>query len=296
MRESFGCPSLCFPTKRPVCELCFLLFSLNNRPDNALESDNGQASRSPVGSFTGTYISSPKSSSLSEDIPESPFQMPLTDFPENSAETRFADWRTSAVPLQDQSPISVNGRQLNSLGKALNHVKALIREAEQEADTENSGQTLSPTTMVTGQLSPMQEDPSLMTCSPPTWGPAGGFHTLSSSSSHSSPHTPGSSKSSLSPGSPGFLNSPHSSSGGPTDTKEFHEFLCSSRKWLEKDFSELTLTGKWIFVNASIFLKDIESFQVCFVIPIQRSQPQTHCATYRNYPNKRRPRINGALD
>lgn len=47
--------------------------------------------------------------------------------------------------------------------------------------------------------------------------------------------------SSHSPGSPTIRNSPQSAG---TDTSEFEEFLSKPRQFLERDFSELTLTGK----------------------------------------------------
>lgn len=128
------------------------------------------------------------------------------------------------------------------LSQALVQIHEMINEAERQADLENS-QLQGIATRVPMQLSPVQEETQLLT-SPGGWGSSGGrLRSLSSASSQSSPLTP-SSKSSLSPGSPGFLNSPHSSPGVPPDTKEFHEFLCSSKKLLEKNFSELTLTGK----------------------------------------------------
>ena len=80
------------------------------------------------------------------------------------------------------------------------------------------------------------------------------LRTFSSASSQSSPLTPCSFKSSLSPGSPGFLNSPHSSPAGP-DTTEFQEFIASSRKLLERDFSALTLTGELTFLKFVLCMK-----------------------------------------
>lgn len=208
-----------------------------------MDCDNDQSNWSPAESLNSTSTTSPKSSSLSDpDNPESPLQMTLTDLSDNDSDIGAGNRGSSATTINSESVMSVNGKQLNTLGKALNHVKALIREAEQEADTDG-GQPNTRSPIVTVPLSPVQEGPSLMTGSTPGWGTAGMLVSFSSASAQSSPVTPSSSRSSLSPGSPGFLNSPHSSSGVPTDTKEFHEFLCSSRKWLEKDFSELTLTG-----------------------------------------------------
>ena len=56
--------------------------------------------------------------------------------------------------------------------------------------------------------------------------------------------------SSHSPGSPAMRNSPQSTG---TDTSEFEEFLSKPRQFLERDFSELTLTGK-AHVNWELFV------------------------------------------
>lgn len=123
-------------------------------------------------------------------------------------------------------------RKPKTLAKTLVHIRSMINEAEQEAELNHR---------ISAHLSPLHENSELITSG--TWGPAARLRTFSSASSQSSPLTPCSSKSSLSPGSPVFLNSPHSSPSGP-DTTEFQEFISSSRKLLERDFSDLTLTGR----------------------------------------------------
>lgn len=120
----------------------------------------------------------------------------------------------------------------NTLAKTLVQIHSMINEAEQEAELSHR---------LPGHLSPLHENAELVTSG--TWGATMRLRSFSSASSQSSPLTPCSSKSSLSPGSPGFLNSPHSSPAGP-DTTEFQEFISSSRKLLERDLSDLTLTDR----------------------------------------------------
>ncbi|XP_067051115.1 calmodulin-binding transcription activator 1-like isoform X2 [Acropora muricata] len=120
----------------------------------------------------------------------------------------------------------------NTLAKTLVQIHSMINEAEQEAELSHR---------LPGHLSPLHENTELVTSG--TWGATMRLRSFSSASSQSSPLTPCSSKSSLSPGSPGFLNSPHSSPTGP-DTTEFQEFISSSRKLLERDLSDLTLTDR----------------------------------------------------
>ncbi|KXJ21269.1 calmodulin-binding transcription activator 2 [Exaiptasia diaphana] len=150
-----------------------------------------------------------------------------------SIETSYTDRACSPMHVEEVN----NGSVL--LNQALVQIHEMINEAERQADLES--QSLAGRLPL--QLSPVQEENEVLP-SPGGWGSSGSrFRSFSSASSQSSPLTP-SSKSSLSPGSPAFLNSPHSSPGLPPDTKEFHEFLCSSKKLLEKNFSELTLTDR----------------------------------------------------
>ena len=154
----------------------------------------------------------------------------------------------------------------NTLAKTLVHIHSMISEAEQEAELGHR---------IPGHLSPLHENTELVTGS---WSSAMRLRTFSSASSQSSPLTPCSSKSSLSPGSPGFLNSPHSSPVGP-DTTEFQEFIYSSRKLLERDLSDLTLTDReqWeLYEAAKIIQSAYRNYKVNSVYPIypSHSSPQ----------------------
>ncbi|XP_068700308.1 calmodulin-binding transcription activator 1-like [Montipora foliosa] len=133
---------------------------------------------------------------------------------------------------EDTEQLQMSIRPVNTLAKTLVQIHSMINEAEQEAELGHR---------LPGHLSPLQENAELVTSG--TWGATMRLRSFSSASSQSSPLTPCSSKSSLSPGSPGFLNSPHSSPAGP-DTTEFQEFISSSRKMLERDLSDLTLTDR----------------------------------------------------
>lgn len=141
----------------------------------------------------------------------------------------------------------------NTLAKTLVQIHSMINEAEQEAELSHR---------LPGHLSPLHENTELVTSG--TWGATMRLHSFSSASSQSSPLTPCSSKSSLSPGSPGFLNSPHSSPTGP-DTTEFQEFISSSRKLLERDLSDLTLTDReqWeLYEAANIIQSAYRNYKV----------------------------------
>lgn len=152
----------------------------------------------------------------------------------------------------------------NTLAKTLVHIHSMISEAEQEAELGHR---------IPGHLSPLHENTELVTGS---WSSAMRLRTFSSASSQSSSLTPCSSKSSLSPGSPGFLNSPHSSPVGP-DTTEFQEFIYSSRKLLERDLSDLTLTDReqWeLYEAAKIIQNAYRNYKVnSFTLP---KPPPTH--------------------
>lgn len=151
-----------------------------------------------------------------------------------SIEISYIDRACSPMHVEEVN----NGSVL--LNQALVQIHEMINEAERQADLESSNHSSSRLPI---QLSPLQEENELLQSPGGRGTPGTRFRSFSSASSQSSPLTP-SSKSSLSPGSPAFLNSPLSSPTIPPDTKEFHEFLCSSKKLLEKNFSELTLTGK----------------------------------------------------
>lgn len=142
--------------------------------------------------------------------------------------------RANSPMVVDENKLEpqLSRKPAKTLAKTLVHIRSMINEAEQEAELNHR---------ISAHLSPLHENSELITSG--TWGPAARLRTFSSASSQSSPLTPCSSKSSLSPGSPVFLNSPHSSPSGP-DTTEFQEFISSSRKLLERDFSDLTLTGR----------------------------------------------------
>lgn len=170
-----------------------------------------------------------------EDSPQPPSSnpniCPLLPVPvdanmaDRASSPMFVDDEEEEVPLQNRKPA-------NTLAKTLVQIHSMINAAEQEAELNHR---------LSGHLSPLHENSELITSG--AWGAAMRLRSFSAASSQSSPLTPCSSKSSLSPGSPGFLNSPHSSPAGP-DTTEFQEFISSSRKLLERDFSDLTLTGK----------------------------------------------------
>ena len=178
-------------------------------------------------------VPSPMASSC-EDSPQpaslTPHSCPLLPVPvdanmaERASSPMFVDGDEEEEPQFSRKPA-------NTLAKTLVQIHSMINEAEQEAELNHR---------LSGHLSPLHENSELVTSG--TWGAAMRLRTFSSASSQTSPLTPCSSKSSLSPGSPGFLNSPHSSPAGP-DTTEFQEFISSSRKLLERDFSDLTLTG-----------------------------------------------------
>ena len=147
-----------------------------------------------------------------------------TNMVERASSPMFVDEDEEEEPL-------TNRKATNTLAKTLVEIHSMINEAEQEAELNHR---------LSGHLSPLHENSELVTSG--TWGAPMRLRTFSSASSQSSPVTPCSSKSSLSPGSPSFLNSPLASPAGP-DTTEFQEFISSSRKLLERDFSDLTLTG-----------------------------------------------------
>lgn len=151
-----------------------------------------------------------------------------------------------SVDEEGETEPQINKKSANTLAKTLVQIHSMINEAEQEAELSHR---------ISGHLSPLHKNTELVTSG--TWGTTVRLRTFSSASSQSSPLTPCSSKSSLSPGSPGFLNSPHSSPVGP-DTTEFQEFISSSRKLLERDLSDLTLTDReqWELYEAAKIIQN----------------------------------------
>lgn len=195
---------------------------------------------------------SPMASSC-EDSPQPPSSAPnscaLLPVP---VDANMADRASSPMFVDDdeEEEPQLNRKPANTLAKTLVQIHSMINAAEQEAELNHR---------LSGHLSPLHENTELVTSG--TWGAAMRLRTFSSASSQSSPLTPCSSKSSLSPGSPGFLNSPHSSPAGP-DTTEFQEFISSSRKLLERDFSDLTLTGKLTFSKFCLLYETPEFLKI----------------------------------
>lgn len=213
--------------------------------------------------------SSPMASSC-EDSPQppplAPQSCPLLMAPLDATMTERAS-SPMFVDDEEEAEPQLNKKPANTLAKTLVQIHSMINEAEQEAELSHR---------ISGHLSPLHENTELVTSG--AWGSTMRLRTFSSASSQSSPLTPCSSKSSLSPGSPGFLNSPHSSPVGP-DTTEFQEFISSSRKLLERDLSDLTLTEReqWELYEAAKIIQNayrnykvpenLESFlQLNFVI------------------------------
>ena len=165
-----------------------------------------------------------------------PFSAPPSNGPK---EPMSVGSPASECSSADSGSVPSSMCQANTLGKALTQVRSMINQAEQEAEMEQgAGAGWGP--RVRAQLSSLHENSELVT-SPGSWKASARICSFSSASTQASPLTSGSS---LSPGSPGFLSSPHSSTSGAPDTAEFEEFIMSSRRLLEKDFSDLTLTGQ----------------------------------------------------
>jgi len=181
-----------------------------------------------------------------EDSPQpssaAPNTCPLLPAP---VDANMADRASSPMFVDDdeEEEPQLSRKPANTLAKTLVQIHSMINAAEQEAELNHR---------LSGHLSPLHENSELVTSG--VWGAAMRLRTFSSASSQSSPLTPCSSKSSLSPGSPGFLNSPHSSPAGP-DTTEFQEFISSSRELLERDFSDLMLTGELTFFRFVFCMK-----------------------------------------
>lgn len=194
------------------------------------------------------YTPSPLASSC-EDSPQPPSLGPhsgtLLEAPVDATMTERASSPMFVDEGEETEP-QMNRKPANTLAKTLVQIHSMINEAEHEAELAHR---------ISGHLSPLHENTELVTSG--TWSTAMRLRTFSSASSQSSPLTPCSSKSSLSPGSPGFLNSPHSSPVGP-DTTEFQEFISSSRKMLERDLSDLTLTDReqWELIEAAKIIQN----------------------------------------
>lgn len=191
---------------------------------------------------------SPMGSSC-EDSPRTPVSAPnsssLLPIP---VDADMVDRANSPMVVDENEEVEpqLNRKRARTLAKTLVHIHSMINEAEHEAELNHR---------ISAHLSPLHENSELITSG--SWGAAARLRTFSSASSQSSPLTPCSSKSSLSPGSPVFLNSPHSSPSGP-DTTEFQEFISSSRKLLERDFSDLTLTDReqWELYEAAKIIQN----------------------------------------
>ena len=128
----------------------------------------------------------------------------------------------------------------NTLGKVLVEIRTLIQEAEERArsplHTPNNSAPFSLGFTGFSDLPSEEGTSENLLTSDSEFGPRSShYDTLSIDSS------PMLTPSSHSPGSPGMRNSPQSTG---TDTSEFEEFLSKPRQFLERDFSELTLTGK----------------------------------------------------
>lgn len=124
----------------------------------------------------------------------------------------------------------------NTLGKVLVEIRTLIQQAEEKARSPvNTPSNSAPFSLGFTGFSGEATSDNLMT-SESEFGPRTPHYDALSIDS-SPIRTP----SSHSPGSPAMRNSPQSTG---TDTSEFEEFLSKPRQFLEKDFSELTLTGK----------------------------------------------------
>ena len=198
---------------------CRVINSCLSSPSSLCVDDSSDGSLSPMASSC---------EDLSRPTP------PMFSLLASSDSTNEVERSTSPmfVDEHDEEPPMVSRRPTRTLAKTLVQIHSMISEAEQEAELNHR---------ISGRLSPLHENTELVTSG--TWNSAVRLRSFSTASSQSSPLTPCSSKSSLSPGSPSFLNSPHSSPGGP-DTTEFQEFISSSRKLLERDLSDLALTGE----------------------------------------------------
>ena len=131
-------------------------------------------------------------------------------------------------------------RPNNTLGKVLVEIRTLIQQAEEKARSPlNTPSNPAPFSLGFTAFSDLSSDEGTsdnLTTPDQEFGPRSPhYDTLSIDSS------PMRSPSSHSPASPAVRNSPQSAG---TDTSEFEEFLSKPRQFLEKDFSELTLTGK----------------------------------------------------
>lgn len=236
-------------------KLLLLIFRIFHRNIFLGVGHDSDVTSSPVAS---SCESSPQSSALA---PQSRILLapPVdTTMEERAGSPMFVD--------EDEMEPQFSKKPGNTLAKTLVHIHSMISEAEQEAELGHR---------IPGHLSPLHENTELVTGS---WSSAMRLRTFSSASSQSSPLTPCSSKSSLSPGSPGFLNSPHSSPVGP-DTTEFQEFIYSSRKLLERDLSDLTLTDReqWeLYEAAKIIQNAYRNYKVNSVYPLPPPPPTHH--------------------
>ena len=118
-------------------------------------------------------------------------------------------------------------------------IRTLIQEAEQRARSTqsplHSPDDTTPFSIAFGGFSDDKDSSDLQLSEARAVPRTSRYDTLSVDS-NSPIYTPGS----RSPSSPALRGSPQPPS---TDTSEFEEFLSKPRKFLEKDFSELTLTG-----------------------------------------------------
>ena len=126
----------------------------------------------------------------------------------------------------------------NTLGKVLVEIRTLIQQAEEKARSPiHTPSNSAPFSLGFAGFPDLPSDEGTsdnLVPSESEFGPrTPHYDTLSIDSS------PMRTPSSHSPGSPGMRNSPQSTG---TDTSEFEEFLSKPRQFLERDFSELTLT------------------------------------------------------
>ncbi|XP_028394321.1 calmodulin-binding transcription activator 2-like [Dendronephthya gigantea] len=168
--------------------------------------------------------------SSNEQAPQSPMSA-------DSLAWERVDGVTEPPPDFDTAVVMSEDRP-NTLGKVLVEIRALIQQAEERARSPlQTPSNSAPFALNFTGFSDIQTDdrPSdnLMK-SEPEFGPrTPHYDTLSIDSS------PICTPASHSPSSPAVRNSPQSAG---TDTSEFEEFLSKPRQFLERDFSELTLT------------------------------------------------------
>lgn len=172
--------------------------------------------------------------SSNEQVPTSPMsaQSLTWEKVEGSSED-CSDFEMASVTSEDRP---------NTLGKVLVEIRTLIQEAEERArSTQSPIQSPDNSTPFTvgfsgfSELSCKDKDLKDQLSSAESMLSPRTSHYDTFSVDSSPVHTPPS----HSPCSPAIRNSPQSPS---TDTSEFEEFLSKPRKFLERDFSELTLT------------------------------------------------------